>query len=118
MTFPVFYNIGGHQVPAHLVFEMLGYTVGFQTYRLLRRRTPSENRLPIETTVWLVAYAILGAAIGSKVLAWIESWPSYWAIRNEYMVWFSGKTIVGGSDRGMDRRGNRQTRLRHPSQHG
>ncbi|MBV8779752.1 MAG: prolipoprotein diacylglyceryl transferase [Phycisphaerae bacterium] len=96
MTFPVIYNILGLHVPAHAVFELAGYAIGFQTFRLIRRRTPSDQRLPLETTVWLIAGAILGAAIGSKVLAWIESWPEYWAVRNDPALWLGGKTIVGG----------------------
>lgn len=59
MTFPVIYNFAGYHVHAHLVFEMLGYAVGFQTYRLLRRKSPAADRLPIEITAWLIAYAIL-----------------------------------------------------------
>jgi phosphatidylglycerol:prolipoprotein diacylglycerol transferase len=96
MTFPVIFHIHGAAIPAHPVFEFLGYAVGFQCYRLVRRREQSQERLPLEVAAWILAAAIMGAAIGSKLLAWLESWPDYWAVRNDPAAWLGAKTIIGG----------------------
>lgn len=95
MTFPVTFHILGRPVPSHLVMEALGYCVGFQTYLMLRRREIDTNRDAV-TQVWILAGAILGALVGSKVLAIVESFPEYWANRGDPRVWLEGKTIVGG----------------------
>jgi phosphatidylglycerol:prolipoprotein diacylglycerol transferase len=96
MTFPVVFHLGGAAIPAHPVFELLGYGIGFQCYRILRRREKPQERLPLEVTAWVLAAAVMGAAVGSKVLAWIESWPDYWAVRNDPSRWLGAKTIIGG----------------------
>jgi phosphatidylglycerol:prolipoprotein diacylglycerol transferase len=43
--------------------------------------------------------AIFGALVGSKVLAWVESWPDYWQLWQatpSVSIFAGGKTIVGG----------------------
>lgn len=77
--------------------EVLAYCAGFQLFLWLRRR----GRFPAaalvwEQTLWILVACISGAAVGSKSLAWGESWPSYWAARHDPAVWEGGKTIVGG----------------------
>ncbi len=96
MTFPVIFQIRSLAIPAHAVFELLGYSIGFQCYRWTRKRQPSQDRLPLETTAWLLAGCVLGAAIGAKCLAWLESWPEYWAVRHNPELWLGAKTIIGG----------------------
>jgi prolipoprotein diacylglyceryltransferase len=95
MTFPVDFHIHGRSIPAHPVFETAGYIAGFQTYLLLRRRT-GFARVADEPTVWIIAGCIIGALLGSKVLAIVESLPDYWQARGHIASWFAGKTIVGG----------------------
>jgi prolipoprotein diacylglyceryltransferase len=46
--------------------------------------------------MWVIVGCIFGAFVGSKLLAWAESWPHYWAHRATPRVWLGGKTIVGG----------------------
>ena len=96
ISFPVVFHIRGVAIPAHPIFELLGYTIGFQCYRYLRAREKPQERLPLEVTAWLLAAAVMGAAVGSKVLAWVESWPDYWAVRNDPSEWMGAKTIIGG----------------------
>lgn len=95
MSFPVHFDILGRSIPAHTVFELAGYVVGFQTYLLIRRRDKS-NTLPVEQNLWLIVGCVFGAFIGSKILAWLESAPQYWAQRHTIEAWLGGKTIVGG----------------------
>src|SRR4051794_5079028 len=95
MTFPVFFRVGGLQLHPHMVMEVIAYSGGFQIYRLLRKRRP-ESRVPFEQMMWIIAGAVVGALVGSKVLAWWESFPTYWEHRADPAVWLGGKTIVGG----------------------
>jgi prolipoprotein diacylglyceryltransferase len=95
MTFPVEFHILGRSIPAHPVMEALGYCAGFQAYLMLRRKEIATGSAAI-LHVWVIAAAIVGAFLGSKILAIIESFPDYWAHRDHAIVWFQGQTIVGG----------------------
>lgn len=95
LTFPVYFTIGTMRVPAHFIFEALAYTIGFEVYRRARKRRGD----PIsDSTRWtVIAAAAVGAAIGSKLLFWIED-PRLsidW-IRTSPVLLMGGKTIVGG----------------------
>ncbi|SFJ83037.1 Prolipoprotein diacylglyceryltransferase [Paenibacillus sp. UNC496MF] len=92
MTFPIWVDLGFIKLHPHAVFEALAYFIGFRVYLYTR----SKDKLPIVQGMWIIVGAILGAAIGSKVLYWledplrtIENWHSY-----TYLM--EGKTIVGG----------------------
>jgi phosphatidylglycerol:prolipoprotein diacylglycerol transferase len=81
-------------IPPHLIFESLAYSAGFALYSRDRRRTGDTLRDPDRTSV-LVA-AILGAALGSKLLAWFED-PAALALHwRDWQFLLGGKTIVGG----------------------
>ena len=97
MTFPHYFHVFGLTLHPHPVMELIGYTGGFQMYLYLRRRWPGP-RVPIEANLWVIVGAIAGALVGSKLLAWTESWPDYlaaWRAGNIGAV-LGGKTIVGG----------------------
>lgn len=95
MHFPVEFHVLGLKLHAHFVFEALGYAIGFQTYRILRKRR-NDEKLDVETFLWVLAGCITGAMLGSKLLAWAESWPEYRARWGDVVFWMGGKTIVGG----------------------
>ena len=99
MTFPVYFELFGARLHPHLVMELLGYAGGSQLYLWLRRgqarRTPHQVPEPI-ASMWVIVGCIFGAFVGSKFLAWAESWPHYWAHRGDPRIWLGGKTIVGG----------------------
>lgn len=98
MTFPVYLNIFGHHLHPHPAMEIIAYTGGFQLYLFLRRRWPRAG-VPVEQNLWLIVGAVFGALVGSKLLAWIESWPDYlnaWRGGQALAAFAGGKTIVGG----------------------
>jgi prolipoprotein diacylglyceryltransferase len=91
MTFPFFIHIGSLTLHPHVVFESLAYFVGFRVYLLTR----SKDRLPPVKSTWVIVAAILGAAIGSKLLFWFED-PQQTVLRwNDPLYLIGGKTIVG-----------------------
>jgi len=94
VTFPVVFPVGAFRIPAHLVFESLGYFLGFRTYLALRRRWRDDID---ETVRWsVIAAAAVGGAIGSKLLAWLDHPIETWAHRADITWLLGGKTIVGG----------------------
>jgi phosphatidylglycerol:prolipoprotein diacylglycerol transferase len=95
MTFPVWFTVAGVKLHPHAVMEVIAYSGGFQLYRLLRKRDPNP-RVPFEQIMWIIVGAVLGALVGSKLLAYAESWPDYWSHRADPAVWLGGKTVVGG----------------------
>lgn len=77
----------------HLLFESLGYTLGFWLFLRARRASPH----PVDTHpdgLWIVVGLVLGAALGAKLLDWLS--VASWMLRQPPWAWMSGKTIVGG----------------------
>jgi prolipoprotein diacylglyceryltransferase len=76
------------------VFETLAYAIGFQLYRSLRR---GEGDVIDAQARWsVIAAAVVGAALGSRVLAALEQPQALARHWHEPLVLFGGKTIVGG----------------------
>src|SRR5262249_31610762 len=94
VTFPLVLHVGSIAVPAHPVFESLGYLLGFRTYLALRARR--SDGIPDETRLWVIAAAAIGAVIGSKVLGWLDHPDLTWEHRGDLLWLLGGKTIVGG----------------------
>jgi prolipoprotein diacylglyceryltransferase len=84
-------SFGPVSIPAHFLLESLAYAVGFAIYRTLRSREGDTLDHAARSSV--IVAAILGAAVGSKVLAWLED-PA--ALAQGFHAWWpGGKTIVG-----------------------
>lgn len=92
MTFPVYVPVGPWRLHPHPLLEALAYAVGFHLYLTTRR----PQRLSDAQNHAVIAGAIAGAAIVSKVLAWTVDPALLWAHRSDPRVWLGGKTIVGG----------------------
>ncbi len=98
MTFPHYFHIFSLTLHPHPVMEVIAYSGGFQLYLLSKRRWP-RGIVPFEQNLWILVGAVFGALIGSKMLAWAESWPNYWGAwmsSGSNMALLGGKTIVGG----------------------
>jgi prolipoprotein diacylglyceryltransferase len=93
MTFPVWLSIGSWQVHPHFVFEMLAYIAGFWLYMARRQRL--GDHLPDHVRWSIVAAAAVGAAIGSRLLSWLED-PSAMLQIDRVQGVLAGKTAVGG----------------------
>lgn len=67
--------------------------MGFRLY--LRRRRMAGDFLDPVTRMWVVVAAVLGAAAGSKVLAWFSDPAETLAHWREPLFLMQGKTIIG-----------------------
>ncbi|MCB9760612.1 MAG: prolipoprotein diacylglyceryl transferase [Alphaproteobacteria bacterium] len=79
----------------HLLFEALAYLLGFRLFLALRRRQGD----PVGDVVqrgWVVVGAALGAALGSRALAWAVDPAALMDNLRDPAWWMTRKTIVGG----------------------
>jgi phosphatidylglycerol:prolipoprotein diacylglycerol transferase len=95
MTFPVEFHFFSRTVPAHLLFESMGYTLASLLYIRLGKKFPGPH-LYDERGLWIILGCLMGALVGSKSLAIVESIHQYWPMRGDPRVFLGGKTIVGG----------------------
>lgn len=77
----------------HAVFEPLAYLFAGLVYRASRRPDPVGGSLDRMT---ITVAAVLGAAVGSKLLFWLEAPLDTWTHRFDPVFLMGGKTIVGG----------------------
>jgi phosphatidylglycerol---prolipoprotein diacylglyceryl transferase len=94
VSFPIRFQIGSLSIHAHWLFKSLAYLIGFRLY--LRQRKRQGDVVNFEQRMWVVAAAIAGAALGSKVLNWFADPQAF--LHNWHNPYFllSGKTVVGG----------------------
>lgn len=93
MSFPVIFKIGSWQIPAHFVFESLAYFFAFQIFLYQKRR--QQDPLSTEHRYAIIAAAVMGAAIGSKLLYYLIDPVQTLQKWNDLYYLMSGKTIVG-----------------------
>jgi phosphatidylglycerol---prolipoprotein diacylglyceryl transferase len=92
--FPLYLHIGPFSLHPHLFFESLAYALGFLAY--VRLRSSIRDAIPDSTRWTVIASAVLGAAIGSRILFWFEDPAQTFAHWRDLSYVMSGKTIVGG----------------------
>ena len=78
--------------PAHAVFDALAYFVGARLYFVARRR---GDVIESPTRWSVITAAILGAAIGSRLLFLLEDPAATWAHHADPLFLMGGKTVVG-----------------------
>jgi phosphatidylglycerol---prolipoprotein diacylglyceryl transferase len=78
----------------HLLFEALGYAVGFAAYGKARSR--SADVVNVQQRWSVIGAAFLGALIGSRVLEFLEQAPRAHLAISQLLIPNGGKTIVGG----------------------
>lgn len=94
MTFPVMIAVGPLTLHPHLVFEALAYVAGFRLFLSLRIRR--GDAIPEATRLAVVAGAAVGAALGGKLLYWLQQPSVTLAELGNPLFLLGGKSIVGG----------------------
>ena len=94
MSFPVYIHIGSWELHPHVLFESLSYFIGFRVYLWTR----TKGRIPPLIGLQIIAGAMAGAALGSKLLFWLEDplLTVAHAAAGDWTALLAGKTIVGG----------------------
>lgn len=97
LAFPYYIPVLGMRVHPHLFFELLAYSIGFQLYLWLRRRR--GDVIPLMDRWVMVASATAGAALGAKLMAWLEDPATTWQLLHDPVanagLLLGGKSIVG-----------------------
>lgn len=92
MTFPIQLNLFGDAVNLHIIFETLAFFVGVRLYYYLKKGIVDPianiNRL------WILLGAMLGALIGSRVIAMLET-PAE-ILHQTWLSFYQNKTVAGG----------------------
>jgi phosphatidylglycerol---prolipoprotein diacylglyceryl transferase len=86
VSFPVYLRVGSLRIHPHIVFETAGYAIGLGLFLFIRRR--QGDPVSDDFRWWVIAAAMAGAALGCRLLGWLEA-PRLDAA-------MTGKTIVGG----------------------
>jgi prolipoprotein diacylglyceryltransferase len=92
MHYPVEFVFGSARIPAHLVFEMLAYTLGYLLY--VWQRKGSSDPISDENRWWIFIGAAAGALLGSHVLGVLERPDELKAFSLVYFL--ANKTVLGG----------------------
>ncbi len=80
-------------MPWHFVFESLAYIVAFRVY--VRSRDADGDFLDTASRWRVLVAAVLGAAIGSRLVFWFEDPQSTISRWTDIQYLLSGKTIIG-----------------------
>ena len=94
MAFPFLIPVGPFRIHPHTLFDLLAYSTGFKLFLIQRRQFGDTIDTRARWTV--IAAAIFGAAVGSKLLFWLEDPSETLAHWNDPGFLLGGKTIVGG----------------------
>jgi prolipoprotein diacylglyceryltransferase len=95
MTYPFTINIGDAHL--HVFFEIAAYTIGFQYY--LRLRKKSVDLISDDHRLWIFIGAAFGGFLGSHILGVFEKPipPQYFRGNLAGLLYFMGnKTVLGG----------------------
>lgn len=92
MEFPIYLYLGSWRIHPHVLFESLAYFIGFRVYLWTRQPSGMSKLMSLQ----ILAGIIAGAAIGAKLLFWLEDPAGTWEQLSQFHLLWGGKTIVGG----------------------
>lgn len=89
---PILFSVGGISIPSYSFFIALGFLVGLTVYILEAKKTNSLG----ENNIRIVFGALIGAAIGAKLLDFIVDYRYFADNLFNINTIFYGKTLIGG----------------------
>jgi phosphatidylglycerol---prolipoprotein diacylglyceryl transferase len=93
LTFPINIHIGSLEISSHLVFELLAYTIGFNYFLWLRKRTADAISTEHRTIIFIAA--AIGALLFSRILGYLET-DEFFNGNFSWKSLYGSKTILGG----------------------
>lgn len=94
MQFPINLNLGPITIPSHLVFEVLGYVLGFRYYLMLREK--ADDPISEYHRLCIMAGGAFGALIFSRLIGALENPHEWMASPYPLLYLYQTKTIMGG----------------------
>ena len=92
MTFPFQFHLFGDTFHYHIVFETLAFFIGVRLYYYLKKGI--DDPISDIDRLWILLGAMLGALIGSRVIAMLEN-PAEIA-HQTWLSFYQNKTVAGG----------------------
>jgi len=93
---PVIFSIGNIEISSYQVFMGLAFLTGFSLYIHDMRKNNTGNMNASFNGLFLVAFAVLGGLIGSKLPLLFMYWDKIIVDPRKYNLLNSGRTIIGG----------------------
>jgi phosphatidylglycerol---prolipoprotein diacylglyceryl transferase len=93
MAFPIELKLGNTSLSLHIIFETLGFFVGFRYFLYLRRQ--QKDRIDDNNRIWIIIGATFGAFFFSRLAGALENPPLFFHAHNPLLYFYSNKTVVG-----------------------
>jgi phosphatidylglycerol:prolipoprotein diacylglycerol transferase len=94
MQYPIDISIGGFSISSHLVFETLGFIIGYRYYLYLRKK--EIDKIPISNRAIIMIAGAGGGFLFSRVIGAFEHPAAFLHSDHPLLYFYSDKTIVGG----------------------
>jgi prolipoprotein diacylglyceryltransferase len=93
MPYPIDLRLGSLTVSLHLIFETLGYAIGFRYFLYLRGK--EKDRINDANRVWIIIGATFGAFFFSRLVGALENPLTLIHSKHVALYLYANKTIVG-----------------------
>jgi phosphatidylglycerol:prolipoprotein diacylglycerol transferase len=93
MTFPIELRLGPVTLSTHLLFETLGFFLGFRYFLYLRKRQSDPIKEP--NRIWIIIGATFGAFLFSRLVGALEHPLNLLHSSHPLLYLYANKTIVG-----------------------
>lgn len=94
MAFPINLHLGGLVVSCHLIFETLGFVIGFRYFLFLRSR--QKDKISDTNRTRIIIGATFGAFLFSRLIGALENPVNLVHTTHILLYLYANKTIVGG----------------------
>ena len=94
MAYPINLKLGGLILSLHLIFETLGFVIGFRYFLFLRNRR--KDRINDTNRSWIIIGATFGAFLFSRIIGALENPMMLIHSKHTLLYLYANKTIVGG----------------------